>query len=211
MHSVLIFIFSSLLSFIGSLQLGAVNLFVINSSLQQGKRTAHFIAIGGVVPEFIYCALAVYAGNLFLVYPAVEFVFKLMLILVFSIIGVTYFLKKHKHLELNTTQSPATAHNGKSFLKGFTLAILNPQLLPFWLFVLVWFNSIHVLEVKTSLSKLAYISGAGFGALILLITLAETVSKYRARVMIYLNNKYYYKILAMFFFAVALQQFIAIV
>ena len=62
MHILIIFFAATLTSFIGSLQLGPVNLFVIDTALNKNKANAYWVALGGVMPEFMYCALAVYSG-----------------------------------------------------------------------------------------------------------------------------------------------------
>ena len=79
--TVLIFTFSSIVSFFGSLQLGPVNLFVINSTLFRNRKTAYYVAIGGCIPEFIYCALAVFANSYLLEYQWLIYSFKLIFIL----------------------------------------------------------------------------------------------------------------------------------
>lgn len=212
MHSALIFVFSSLASFIGSLQLGPVNLFVIDSVGKGSKTNAYWVALGGVVPEFIYCALAVYSGALFLKSPLVLLVIKILLIIV--LIGMAWwFLFKKAHSappSASPAVTPLALQPGRNFIKGFSLAALNPQLWPFWLFMLVWFNSMAFTEVKSGLDKAAYIAGSGIGALALLIAIIETVTRYRTRLATWLNHKFYNKALAWIFFAIALHQLITL-
>lgn len=210
MNILIIFIASSIASFIGSLQLGPVNLFVIDATLNTNKKSAYWVAFGGVIPEFIYCALAVYLGNYFLINPTIFLVFKILLILILTILGIIFLFKKNKKFEIEFQQKEITMSNTKSFFKGFTLAILNPQLLPFWMFVMVYFNSITFLELKSDFDKLAYILGAGLGALFLLISIILTVNKLKSKFLNFLNNKYYYKVIALLFFLIALQQLITI-
>ena len=136
----LIFIFSCLVSFIGSLQLGPVNLFVINSALHDSKKAAYYIAIGGCLPEFIYCALAVFANSYLLNYEWLIISFKIAFIIVLLIVGFVFYFKKQYSIiiknDILAKQKPI-----QYILKGFSLAALNPQLLPFWVFVQVYFNS----------------------------------------------------------------------
>lgn len=205
MHSILIFLAASLASFVGSLQLGPVNLFVIDTVLTRGKKNAFLVCVGGSLPEFIYCGLAVYSGNYFLMHPRILFIFKIILISVLIIVSIIYLFKKHKVIIVPSNLKSTNKSNTTSFLKGFTLAILNPQLLPFWMFVMVYFNSISVLMLKTKFDNLAYIFGAGLGAFLLLITITLTLTKFK--IINYLNNKYYNKAMAILFFIIAMQQF----
>lgn len=206
MHEALIVLSSALASFIGSLQLGPVNLFVIDTTLNKNKTNAYWVAFGGIIPEFIYCTLAVYSGSYFISNPRIFIVFKIVLIITLTIIGFIYLLKKHKNLEIEQAKKTIEYSNTKHFFKGFLLAGLNPQLLPYWIFVMVYFNSIKFLELKSQFDKLAYIVGAGLGALILLIFIILTIKRFKKRILIYLNNKYYYKALGIVFIAISLQQ-----
>lgn len=210
MHSTIIFLFSTLASFIGSLQLGPVNIFVIDSTLNKNKANAYWVAFGGIIPEFIYCALAVYSGSYFISNPTIFIVFKIVLIITLAIVGFMYLLKKHKILEIQSPQKIKEPSTMKHFLKGFVLAGLNPQLLPYWMFVMVYFNSFKLLELKSEFDKMAYIIGAGFGALILLISIILTIKRFKTRILTYLNNKYYYKALGILFLAISLQQLITL-
>lgn len=210
MNSMVILFFSALSSFIGSLQLGPVNLFVIDTALHKTKRNAYWVSLGGILPEFIYCALAVYSGSYFIHNPGIFLCFRILLITVLLTIGLLYFFKKHKPVS-SEIPKPGYSGNARShFFKGFSLAALNPQLLPFWMFVMVYFNSIPFLELKTEFDKLAYILGAGLGAFALLFSIILTVNSFKERILAFLNNRYYYKVLGILFIAIALQQLISI-
>lgn len=210
MTSILIFLAASLASFIGSLQLGPVNLVVIDATLNKTKNSAYLLALGGIIPEFIYCGLAVYSGAYFLSNPTIFTVFKILLIIVLTTVGILYLFKKHKSISLGSKEEVSETTKVNYFMKGFTLAILNPQLLPFWMFIMVYFNSIDFLGLKTELDKLAYILGAGFGAFLLLFSIIITINKFKTRILTYLNNKYYYKVLGTLFICIALQQLFTI-
>ncbi len=211
MNGIIIFLAASLASFIGSLQLGPVNLFVIDTALNKNKNSAYWVAFGGIIPEFIYCGLAVYSGTYFLNNPTILIAFKILLIIILISVGVIYLLKKHKSLSLESKETVSEPTKVSYFMKGFSLAILNPQLLPFWMFVMVYFNSLNFLELKTELHNLAYITGAGFGAFLLLFSIILTINKFKTRILTYLNNKYYYKVLGVLFICIALQQLFTII
>ena len=210
MHAIIIFLISSSVSLIGSLQLGPVNLFVIDTTIKKNKKCAFWVAVGGVLPEFIYCALAVFSGGYFTRNQTTFFVFKIFLIVVLTIVAFVYFFKKQESKIINTQANKVQLYPATFFVKGFSLAILNPQLLPFWMFTMVYFNSIELLTLQSELDKFSYIFGAGFGAFILLIVIILTINKYRERVLHLINNKYYYRALAILFFAIAIQQLITL-
>jgi threonine/homoserine/homoserine lactone efflux protein len=208
---ILIFLTASLVSFIGSLQLGPVNLFVINSVLYHHKKTAFWVAVGGCLPEFIYCGLAVYANGFLQQSNLFQWIFKIVFILILIGIGFVFLLKKkgNMHFEKKSTVLPNKPF--KEVLKGFSLAAFNPQLLPFWMFVLVYFNSIKWLQIKTIPQQISFIAGAGVGAFLLLTVLIMVVNNYKTKLLVYMNSTYFYKVLAILFFAIALQQLFSLI
>lgn len=200
-----IFLVASIISFLGSLQLGPVNFTVINTCISNGKKSAFYIAIGGVLPEFIYCGLAIYSASYvntnspYVLWLTIGFIC-LLLILV-----IIFWFKKNKptHYLTKAENKPTPLI---SVLKGFSLAILNPQLLPFWGFIFISFNSISFLKIDNVASKLAFVCGAGFGAFVLLLSIIMLVNKFKIRLETYLNHPYYYKMLSVIFLLVALHQ-----
>jgi len=168
------------------------------------------VALGGILPEFIYCGLAVYWGGLLLNNKSIALVFTILFIIVLTVLGLVYFFKKPGSTSLNSSsgQENIKLLPFQNFFKGFSLAFLNPQLLPFWVFVMVYFNSVSFLAIKSNPDKLAYIAGAGFGALVLLIAITETITSYKQKMTAYLSHKYYNKTMALLFFAIAIHQII---
>lgn len=202
----LIFIVASAVSFVGSLQLGPVNLYVINTVLHQSKKSAVWVAIGGCLPEFIYCALAVYASSFLNENKLLQQLFSIIFIVVLLCVGIILMLKKKKNNSLETVVFTAPQSAIKSMVKGFSLAALNPQLFPFWIFVQVYFNSITALQLTSKTANIAYIVGAGIGDLVLLLCLIAIVQQYKAKFIHYINHKYYYKALGILFWGIAVQQ-----
>lgn len=200
--ALLIFTFSCLVSFAGSLQLGPVNLFVINTVLHVNKKSAYWLAIGGSLPEFVYCGLAVFANGYLLSYDWLITILKVLFIAVLVIIGFVFYFKKPSGIDSNKG-SLISERPVQMVFKGFSLAALNPQLLPFWMFIQVYFNSIKFLEIQTNLQKFSYILGAGVGALVLLVILVNVVSKYKQLFLKFLNHNYYFKVLSLLVFAIA--------
>ncbi len=193
------------MSFVGSLQLGPVNLFVINSALHENQRTAFLVAIGGSLPEFIYCTLAVYANHFFQKSLLFQMVFHYVFILILIGVAVVFWTKKPGVIKVQS--KVANSHSDlKTIFKGFTLAFFNPQLLPFWMFVNVFFNSINFLQTKSEWHNFSFILGSGFGALTFLILLTIFVNKYKLQLLTYINSRFYFKALSFLFIAIAIQQ-----
>ena len=135
-----------------------------------------------------------------------QWLFSLVFIVLMLIIALVLWFKKQMPIVVQNNVKLSNPNSISYVCKGFSLAILNPQLLPFWIMVQVYFNSVQLLQLKTEVHKVAYVLGAGLGAFILLFSLIGLVTKYKTNVVRLLNSKYYYKILAVIFMTIAVQQ-----
>jgi threonine/homoserine/homoserine lactone efflux protein len=193
---------------VGSLQLGPVNLYVINSTLFRDKYAAYCVAVGGCIPEFIYCSLAVYANDYLSQFKTFELVLRIGLILILLVLAAWYLMKKNTKVEV-TINSNNLRSGGKAFIKGFSLALLNPQLLPFWIIIQVYFNTIALLKLIGTLQRISFILGAGIGAFCLLSILIQLVDKHKEKILSKINFNYFNKALGILFLIIAMQQLYA--
>ena len=167
------------------------------------------VAIGGILPEFIYCALAVYATGFLDQSELFLTLFRIAFITIMFTMAIFFWLKKPNTVFIEK-ESPSL--NGFThLLKGFSLAAFNPQLLPFWMFVLIYFNSINLLKVYTTAQKLAFIGGSGVGAFGLLLLLIIVVNKYKSKAVKYVNHPMFIKLLAVLFLGIGIQQLVLLV
>lgn len=133
---------------------------VIRTSLHHDLKSAIMVSLGGCLPELLYASIAITGVTFLNQHP--EFLLKINYAVgpVLFLVGI-YFLnqksKKHKHI---------TENRSPSFTKGIILATLNPQLLPFWFGILIYINSIVM--VNEISEKIAFITGTAFGAFVLL-------------------------------------------
>lgn len=170
---ILIFFVTALISFAGSLQLGPVNLMVIRSVLRRNFQRGLWIALGGCLPEMIYAAAAIGAEVRLENYQQLWKWLEWGAVPMLFIVGMVIFFTPNRVVKLeNTPQS-------LSFLKGLTLGLLNPQLFPYWLVMLVQFKMYQGLSVQTLSEQIAFTLGTAAGALGLLITVAYLTSRFR--------------------------------
>jgi threonine/homoserine/homoserine lactone efflux protein len=210
MNLFLIFFASLTISMAGSLQLGPVNIFVINSVLFKSKRTAFFVALGGSLPEFLYCFLAVYATRFFEQSSLFQTIFQIVFILILIGVAFVFWRKKPGNILLESKVKSAKK-DFKNVLKGFSLASFNPQLLPFWMFTLVFFNSTSFLQTKSKAQVFSFILGSGIGAFVFLTILLMIVNKYKLQLFKYINNRFYFKMISFLFLFLATYQTILLV
>lgn len=156
-HAIFIFFITSLISFAGSVQLGPVNLAIMQEVLNGRRRAGLLIGAGVCLPEFIYSSFALFASAWLLKRHTVLVTLEWSIVPVMIALGILNMMRKKKQEEIST--------RGKAmdFFKGFILSSLNPQLLPFWLAILVMLNGYPFFSIVSIPEKTAFVIGTGAG------------------------------------------------
>ena len=209
MYSILLFFIASVISFLGSVQAGPLNLYVLNTALNKNRQTAIYVAIGGIIPEIIYCSLALIALSKINQFQALMHVLKIVFAIILIILAVMLWFKKSKTTEV---VAPSVSNDKSPILKsvstGFVIAGFNPQLFPFWLFVLISLNASFECEVISWDEKVSFCLGTAFGAFCLQYMLILLSEKFSTRLKKIVAYKYFYKIIAVFFVCLVTQQIV---
>ncbi|MFN8354001.1 MAG: LysE family transporter [Spirosomataceae bacterium] len=177
MKPLFVFGVTCLVSFMGSVQLGPVNVAVIRATIQHNLRTALWLACGGCLPEILYGLLALHGVLFFQQYP---FVFQLLqwsLVPVLLIAGGLLFIKKPSAQDTAITPKSRKI----SLTEGFVLALLNPQLVAFWTIILLNYQNYAWLNIDSWLTELAFLLGTSAGAFGILYLFACLAHHYRER------------------------------
>lgn len=202
MDCVLAFLAAFTISFLGSVQPGPVNLAVLTSSMQHKYQNAFLIALGGSWPEFMFSFIAFKLAGFVVVLPVFVTCFKVVIIAVFVILAI--------YLWFSNANISANVSNKNGFLLGSLLAILNPQLILFWLAAIAYLQTNQVLNLfHSNYILLLFCLGAMFGALalhVLLIVLSKKWFNNKATIFL----KYADKIVAIIFVFLAIFQTIKI-
>lgn len=199
--SLVIFLVTAAISFVGSLQLGPVNLTVIQSVLQRNISTGLWTALGGCLPEMIYAAAAVWAGMWLEQHQEVWTLLEWSSVPLLLSIGIVIFSTPNRSIKLENTQLQPF-----SFVKGLTIGLLNPQLFPYWLVVLVQFGMYRGLSVQTLSEQIAFVAGTAVGALGLLVGVAYLTSHFREKLLDKLGKFNINRVLGALFFVLAVAQ-----
>lgn len=177
------FIMATVISFIGSLQPGPVNLSVLHAAVVQNRSSALKLAFGGALPELLYCGLAMAISvrmlNLFHVQRILEFALAPVLFLS----GVALLIKS------SSVQKKGSEWRTFPFAKGLFLGLLNPLLLPFWSIVILKIQSGGNLHLEDPIARLSFVAGSFFGAFLLLVLIARVVDKPSDKTMIFFKSK----------------------
>lgn len=199
--SLVIFLVTAAISFVGSLQLGPVNLTVIQSVLRRNISTGLWTALGGCLPEMIYAAAAVWAGMWLEQHQEVWTLLEWSSVPLLLSIGIVIFNTPNRSIKLENTQLQPF-----SFVKGLTIGLLNPQLFPYWLVVLVQFGMYRGLSVQTLSEQIAFVAGTAVGALGLLVGVAYLTSHFREKLLDKLGKFNINRVLGALFFMLAVAQ-----
>jgi threonine/homoserine/homoserine lactone efflux protein len=181
----LLFLTVCLISFLGSLHPGTVNLAVIQATLSQSRRAGLWLALGGSLPEIGYSGLA--AGGLTLLPANLNLTHWLTYAAVPVLLGVGVASLRHKSAVM-TDETVVSAPY--PFWKGVALASINPQLLPFWSAVWLYLQSQMLVPVHGQSSVWAFASGTAVGAFGLLVAYVWLADRYRNRVLTLLSGRW---------------------
>ena len=175
-------------SFMGTLAIGPANLGVINITIRHDSRAASKFIAGATMIEVLYATAAVLSGKL-IVRKIDEYSFiKVIVILIFFFAGLYFFLKS------NTFEEPPENgdHPGKKsfFLKGMMVAVINPQTIPYWLFISTYFTAHKILNLRSW--YLIFFLGGGFTGKYLSLSLYGLLSNYikrrKSKLAFYMNK-----------------------
>lgn len=210
----IIFLITFFISFVGSIHPGPLNLSVIQTSLQKGIFAALLLAFGGVIPEIIYGYLAVEGIVIFEKYPTVFQFMQWAMIPILWGLGIQQIIASRQSNQIveNTKKITQTASKGASTrgasIRGFFLSIFNPQLLPYWIVILINYQNYEFLKIINFSDKIFFILGTSLGAFVLNYLYAYVAYRQRERIFKYLNQKYFEQIIGWTFMIVGLLQVI---
>lgn len=162
-EALLFFSLASCISFIGSLQPGPTNMFILQRAAQ-GHHTI-FASVGGSLPEILYCSLAIWFSSVIEQLQATLIFFRILIILFFLISGIYLLYQKNKK---KPSPGNVSSHAGKAFVSAFMIALLNPLLLVFWISILSYLQVYNISPIHSVIHKMAFIAGSAAGAFILL-------------------------------------------
>lgn len=180
------FLIGFLCSFMGTLAIGPTNLGVINITIRHNMHSAARFSMAASLVELVYATAAILFGKLIInkidEFPGI----KIIVILFFFLAGVYFFFKKEKEPESEDDQPV----NKSFFLKGIIVALINPQTIPYWLFVTTYLTSHEIIHL--SRWNLVFFLTGGFVGKYLTLSLYGMLSEYlkkrTSRVAFYLNK-----------------------
>lgn len=171
-----IFFITLIISFVGTLPFGPINLIMIDTTLKNNFRAGFWFAVAAALVEMGQSVIALYGSSFISKTIEKGPWVQIAGFLFFLLLGTLFLLKK------NTADSiaPENVQNG-FFRKGLVVAMLNPQAIPFWVIVLAILQSTPIATVTSQRNILLIVSFAlaaasgKLGALLLFGILSERI------------------------------------
>lgn len=157
-----------LVSYVGSIPPGSINISVMQLAMQKRRRAAIFFAFAASSVEFIYAGFTVQFHIFLDSNEQVANYFRIITSIALIALGVwNLFLK-------TTTESVQLKSEGsgrRGFFKGVMLGILNPMTIPFWLAITTYLENDGLISVD-GIGFWIYLVGLSTGTLCLLLTVS---------------------------------------
>lgn len=160
-------------SYIGSIPPGTINVSVMQLAIQKRRRAAVFLAFSASAVEFIYAGLTVQFHILLTSNPTLATYFKIITSV--ALIGLGLWNVFSKITSESVAVKSAKGRHG--FFKGMLLGILNPMTIPFWLAITTYLENDNLVSVD-GFCFWMYLIGLTAGTFCLLLTVNALGSRF---------------------------------
>ena len=162
MRLVKVFFWGMLVSFLGSLPLGTLNVAAMQISVQESIRNAMYFSLGSLLTEMIYVRISLVGINWI---RKQKILFKWMEWIAFGIVLAlavgSFIAATHE----NHAKNVMLNNNMHRFVLGLLLSAISPMQVPFWFGWSTVLFSKNILQPKNSFYNF-YILGIGLGTLL---------------------------------------------
>lgn len=156
-----VFFWGMMVSFLGSLPLGTLNVAAMQISVQENITNALYFSLGSLLTEMIYVRISLVGINWI---RKQKVLFKWMewitLFIVLALAAGSFIAATHQHHAKNIMLN----NNMNRFVLGLLLSAISPMQIPFWFGWSTVLFAKNILQSKNSFYNL-YIVGIGLGTL----------------------------------------------
>lgn len=157
-----VFFWGMMVSFLGSLPLGTLNVAAMQISVQENIKNAIYFSLGSLLTEMIYVRISLVGINWV---RKQKVLFKWMewiaLAIVVALATGSFIAAMHEHHAKNVMLN----NNMNRFVLGLLLSAISPMQIPFWFGWSTVLFSKNILQPKNSFYNF-YIVGIGLGTLL---------------------------------------------
>lgn len=150
-------------SYLGGIPFGPINLSVVDTTLRHGRKAASKFSLASSLVEIGEAAVAILFGHLFSIELESTHALKILVIFFFIAAGL-YFILKKDDPEL-VEQKKGSGH----FFRGLSISFLNPQAIPFWIFVLTYLDTYDFFHLE-DFNIITFLIGVALGKYLILTT-----------------------------------------
>jgi len=171
-----LFLLGLVVSYVGTIPPGTVNLLVLQLGLEGRTRMALRFALAATMVEYPYAWAAVEFEEWITSRPDLTSYLQLFTGLVMIVIGVGVLVAQRQRAHV-----AAVIPSDGGFRRGLIAGVLNPMTIPFWMAITAYLRLAGWIDLSTSLRLHTFVLGACIGTLLLLITfilLARRVAGY---------------------------------
>jgi threonine/homoserine/homoserine lactone efflux protein len=162
LHLVYVLLLGFIISFLGQLPLGNMNLTATQLSLQENYKNAWKYGLGVVVVEVIYLRLALTGMDWVVEHKVLFTVMGWVTVIVFIVLGVLAFVMARK--QTRAKKGLLLNNQMNRFLLGVVVSGINPAQIPFWFLWSTQLLDSRVL-LPTTVQFNLFTAGAGLGSL----------------------------------------------
>ncbi|QKX06953.1 hypothetical protein HN014_19195 [Aquimarina sp. TRL1] len=142
---------------LGAIPLGTVNLSVIHTTIEKGKKEAFKIIIAAGVAELLLAFYAIYCNITIDRFIHQNRWIHYLLVFVFLVVGLLFMTKKTKQ----HTKRRNLSFTKNKYLIGFLLGVFNPPVLFFWILTISSMKTFSIELNKMTASLLLLFFGLG--------------------------------------------------
>jgi threonine/homoserine/homoserine lactone efflux protein len=150
-----------LISFLGTLPLGTLNVSAMQISVSDGIRPALYFAFGALLVEIIYVRLSLVAMNWVSQKKRLLFALEWVTLIVLAALSISNF---YAALQPVVTSNPMLSNTVHRFWLGAMMSAINPVQIPFWFGWSTVLFTRNILQPKES-NYFTYMAGIGLGTL----------------------------------------------
>ena len=164
MSLVRVFFWGMMISFLGSLPMGTLNILAMKISVEEGIRNAIYFSCGSLLTEMIYVRVSLVGINWIRKQKKIFKWLEWITLFIVVALAIGSFMTAMKH---NDTGQPVENHlpDMHRFLLGISLSAISPMQIPFWFGWSTVLFTKKILQPKNSNYNF-YILGIGLGTLI---------------------------------------------
>ena len=193
-----------ILSFIGSLPFGLINITTSKISIEKGVRAALWFALGASIIELVQAFISISFAGLLIKGSSLSNAFGWFSFILFLMLGIYYlFFNKTK----TAKDHSKGLKKGRLILSGISISALNFMVFPYWIFYFTYLKKQAILSFEYPM-QLVFALGVGSGTFLLLWLYAVLGKKLMQRFS--LVDRYINKVIGIIFISLAVLTFFQI-